>query len=60
MNDIPNKEEITEKPNCDDDSAPTPQMVNNYNPPPSYNEDFPSEENLQQGNQTIPVERPYY
>ena len=59
-NDIPNKKEITEKPNCEDIPAPTPQLLNNYNPPLNYNEDLPSKENLQQGNQTIPVEPPYY
>ena len=61
INDAPPKEEVvTEKPYYDDVSAPAPQMVNNYNQPPNYNNDLPSQNNLQQGDQTIPPIIPYY
>ena len=54
-----NNEEVTEKPYYDDVSAPTPQMVNNYNQPPIYNNDLPSKDVLQEGDQTISPDVPY-
>ena len=55
-----NTEEVPEKPYYDDGSAPPiPQMVNNYNQPPDYNNDLPSKENLQLGDQTNSPDVPY-
>ena len=54
-----NNEEVPEKPYYDDVSAPTPQMVNNYNQPPIYNKDLPSKDDLQEGDQTISPDVPY-
>ena len=52
INDIPSKEEVvTELPYYDDASAPTPQMINNYNKPQNNNNDISSQDNLQQGNE---------
>ena len=52
INDIPSKEEVvTEMTYYDDASAPTPQMLNNYNKPQNNNNDISSQDNLQQGNQ---------
>ena len=60
INDGSTKEEVPEKPYYDDVEAPMPQMVNNYNQPPSYNNDLPSQDNIQQGSQTNTTEGPYY
>lgn len=60
INDGSTKEEVPEKPYYDDVEAPMPQMVNNYNQPQSYNNDLPSQDNIQQGSQTNTTEGPYY
>ena len=60
INDGSTKDEVPEKPYYDDAEAPMPQMVNNYNQPQSYNNDLPSQENIQQGSQTNTAEGPYY
>ena len=61
INNVPPKEEVvTEKPYYDDVSAPTAQLLNNYNQSQSDNNDLPSQNNLQQGDQTIPPIIPYY
>jgi membrane protein implicated in regulation of membrane protease activity len=60
-NNVPPKEEIvTEKPYYDDASAPTAQLLNNYNQSQSDNNALPSKDNLPQGNQTFSSEVPYY
>ena len=54
INNVPPKEEVvTEKPYYDDASAPTAQLLNNYNQSQSDNNALPSKDNLPQGNQTI-------
>ena len=60
INDGSTKEEIPEKPYYDDVEAPMPQMVNNYNQPQSYNNDLPSQDDIQHGSQTNTTEGPYY
>ena len=61
INKVPPKEEVvTEKPYYDDVSAPTAQLLNNYNQSQSDNNDLPSKDNLPQGNQTISSEVPFY
>ena len=52
INDIPSKEEVvTELPYYDDASAPTPQMINNYNKSQNNNNDISSQDNFQQRNE---------
>ena len=60
INDGSTKEEVPEKPYYDDVEAPMPQMVNNYNQPQGYNNDLPSQDNIQHGSQTNTTEGPYY
>ena len=61
INDAPPKEEeVVTKPCNDDVDAPTPQLLSNYSQSQSENNDFPSHDNYQQREQTIPSEVPYY
>ena len=61
INNVPTKEAVvTEKPYYDDASAPTAQLLNNYNQSQNDNNALPSKDNLPQGNQTISSEVPYY
>ena len=56
MNDIPTHEEVlTKKPDYDKVSTPTPQTFDKGCQSQSVDDDNPSTDNLQQGNQTIPL-----
>ena len=54
------EEEIVEKPCYENIEAPTPQLLNNYSQSQSDNNDFPPQDNFQQGDQTTPSEAPCY
>ena len=57
MNDIPTHEEIlTKKPDYDKVSTPTPQTYDEDCQSQSLDDNNPLTDNLQQGNQTIPLE----
>ena len=57
MNDVPTHEEVlTEKPDYDKISTPTPQPLDKYCQSQSLDDDNLLSDNLQQGNQTIPSE----